>query len=281
MKWLTEADKANMTTLDILKHETIEYLTNEHNNQIHGFYEFSGYWSRKDEAMRQLSAERKQYLAELFDYMTSITIENIVAWTREDGKGYQSLYAGTGRYSESYKYQKRQAQATKHTDFIKSNYGILRRVRWHVGAVLNRLTLNEVKSHVDEVAKSEIENKFWNDKGSRFSNAIFRLEICKTWLAGTNHEAIIDNKLAEVSQQYLAFKEIDITSISALPYVKTMEELRQVATDLTAEQAEHKRVICEADKVKNELHKQMDEANVDVGGMRLTEALKLKEYITK
>lgn len=289
MRFRTQAEEAEMTTLEKLKVETTDYLTDEHNNQVKGFYEWNGYWRTKEEATKQTCSsgnglrERLEHLPELFDYMSSITPAMIAEWTKQEGlEGLRRWpYAGRGRYSKDYKYHLSQAGATTKSEAVTKNYAILRRVRWHVGAYLNRLTEAEVKQHVKEIADDELNSTFWNDKGSRYSNAIFRLEICKSWLAGTDHEQKVDVMLGIVSMSWLKSKNIDVTEINNSDYGKAMQELKDADASMTQVKAEHKLVINELEAAIADLRAKVKQHDRDISGMSLTNILKLKGYIEK
>lgn len=271
------------STLDRLKAETLDYLTGESNNQVRGFYEFSGYWERKDRAMSQLDNARKEHLAELFDFMSSITIEQLAEATRTQGREWLRKY-GThwsrgGRISDSEHYAMRQSGASTHSKSVINNYEILRRARWHIGAVLNRLTESEVRDHIEAVATSELQSTTWPQESSRFSNAIFRLEIALSWLAGTDHENIARTKLAEVAAAWLKSKNIDIASITGTEYEKAMTELRARIVRNDGVIAGHKEAIKDTEEDSHKARAEMREQDKDISGMRLTELLKLRDYI--
>lgn len=284
-------DTTGMTTLERLEAETRDYLDSEHNNQIKGFYDFDGYWRKKAEAMEKLDADRREHLEELYTYMSSITVDDLVTWTQENGR--QQLkywpYAGVGRVSDGRQYGIRHAGATASGTIVQNNWKILQRVRWHVGATLRRniagrvytaLADTEVMQHVEDVASSELNSTFWSDEGSRFSNAIFRLEICQSWLAGTEHERIINERLAGVSRAWLLFKDVPLdTGILEDNYAETMKRANEQILD-------HEKAI-ETNRVSTDSHKEhisdlrrtKRDANRDLGGMSLSLAMKLKRFI--
>lgn len=190
--------------------QIMEYLTHENNNQIRGFYHFDGYWTRKNKAMESLSPDLIPHLDEVFDLMSSITIADIVEKARTEGREWMRKYAnyGPGRRSESQKMMSRVAAAHTTTSFILKNWEILQRVRFHIGAFLNKLTREEVVDHITKIADSELNSTFWKDQESRFSNTVFRLEIAKSWLEDTDHEDVVDDKLRHVALQWLSFHNL-------------------------------------------------------------------------
>ena len=284
-------DTTGMTTIERLKAETRDYLDSEHNNQIRGFYHFDGYWTKKAKAMEDLDADRREHLEELYAYMCGITIDDLETWTRESGM--QQLkywkYAGVGRVSDGRKQALRHAAARASGSIVQNNWKILQRVRWHVGATLRRniagkvytaLADTEVMQHVEDVASSELNSTFWSDEGSRFSNAIFRLEICKSWLAGTEHERIINERLAGVSRAWLLFKDVPIgTGIIEDNYTETIrraneqiEEHEQAIKSSQTSIDSHKEHISDLRRTKRD-------ANRDLDGMSLSLAMKLKGFV--
>lgn len=289
MRFLTSEEKANMTTLEILKHEVTAYLTDEHNNQIQGFYEWSGYWDTKEKATTPSCisgnglSQRLEHLPELFDYMSSITPEQIRDMTRAEGKeGMRRWpYAGVGRYPDHFKRHRKMAAATINSEAVRNNYAILRRVRWHVGAYLNKLTRAEVQEHVDEVTAHELNSDFWHDTGSRYSNAMFRLKIAKSWLADTDHEDVINRKLGEVASLWLAYHKIDLAKVNASKYNQAVKELRDAEASLKEIKAEHKQVVTEIDAAIHDLRTQVKELDRDVSGMSLTQIMELEGFISE
>ena len=287
---LTKAQTEGMTTLERLQAEVRDSLTSECCNQIRGFYDFTGYWTSRDEAIgkskrcgrRGLDADRKQYLAELFGYMGLITTQDIAQWTRDEGKEHMRRfpYAGVGRYPEHYKMARRQAGATIGTTSVQKSYSILRRTRWHIGAVLNQLTREEVENHVAEVTDHELSSTFWKDGGANYSNAIFRLEICKGWLKGTGHEQVVINKLAEVADAWLEHQGIG-ESESTSSYADIVSAFRETIDEYESQIAEHREVIRRLEDAADECRKQTKGVDEEVKGMSLSRIVKLRNYVNE
>jgi len=232
MKILTEQQQ---TKLEQVKKEVFDYLTHLQNNQIRGFHDFDGYWKKKDEAMKELKADKVEILPQIHDYMKSITIEQIVEAAHTEGRDWLRKYGKSiGRPSESQKYARKQAYCSANTDFIKTNFAILQRATLHVGFSIGRFPA-ETLQKIEEVANHELNPTFYTHTKSRFSNAIFRLEILKSYLIGGKYEQAINDKLKQVANDFKAYLEGEVGIIQLDEFRKELQPLNEAQSKAAAE----------------------------------------------
>ncbi len=221
-------------TLSELQKETFEYLTHQSNNQIRGFYEFDGYWKKKEEALKELSPSRKENLKELHAYMNSITIEQVVKATQESGREWLHKYGkhgGRGRTSDAEIYARKEAYCHAKSPFIIKNMEILNRVKLHVGFCLG-IFPKETLTHINEVANSELKSTFYTHPKSQLSNAIFRLEILKSYLVGGKYEKAVNVKLKEVSGEMKIYLEKEVGILDLDGYKKEIAPVNDLVSDI-------------------------------------------------
>lgn len=209
----TQLTTTETTTLVSLKNDVFSYLTDLHNNQIKGFYDWDGYWKKKDEL--ELNANQKEYLPQLHEYMNSITINDIVKATNESGREWLKKYGnyGRGRKYSSQLYSLKQSAASINSSFVKNNFEILTRCRLFVGFYLGIYNENEVLELIEMTKKHELESTFYSHRKSQISNAIFRMEILYSFLKDSPYNEICLNELKGLANMQLDYlsKEEGIT----------------------------------------------------------------------
>jgi len=200
-----------------IKDDIEEYLKHSNNNQIKGFYNFSGYWSRdkKDKALASLSARNKENLKEIYGYMMSITEKDIEEMIISYYTDWLNKYGNVGR-SNNEKEAKKLIEYPG--DTAKLNFNILKRVRFFVGCSIGYYNKDEVLSWIKEIKGEEVNDTFWKDKDTRLSNCIFSLSILKSYLEGSPYEAFVNEELKNLAKVRLELngvnKEIEIGNLS-------------------------------------------------------------------
>ena len=237
--------QVNNTILETLKSDVFSYLTHLHNNQIKGFYEWTGYWKKKQEL--ELSPLQSQYLKELHDYMKSITIQDIVKAAKTEGREWLHKYGnyGRGRRSESQKYASKQAYAHPNSTFINDNYKILERVRKFVGFYLGIFDETEVSELIKETKEHELNSAFYTHPKSQISNAIFRLEILYSFLKDSPFDALCLTELKELAKMQVEYLRVNENKTLDLPaftndIAPINEEISQVKAAINDTQEEKK-----------------------------------------
>lgn len=252
MKNLTEQQQ---TKLEQVKREIFDYLTHPHNNQIRGFYDFNGYWANKDKAMQGLTSDKVQILPQIHDYMKSITIEQIVEAAHEEGRNWLHKYGKSiGRPSDSQKYAMKQVYCSINTDFIKTNFEILQRVSLHVGFCIGRFPA-ETLQKIEDVANHELNSTFYTHTKSRLSNAIFRLEILKSYLIGGKYESAINNKLKQVANDFKTYLESEVGAIQLDEFRKELAPLNDAQSKAAAQLIRNKQTEKQIKEKQEEIRK--------------------------
>lgn len=254
-------------TLDTLKNEVFSYLTHLHNNQIRGFYDWTGYWKRKQEL--EIKPPQSEYLNELHDYMKSITIEDIVKAANIEGREWLHKYGnyGRGRRSDSQKYASKQAYAHPKSSFINDNFEILQRVRKFVGFYLGIFDEQEVKELIKETKESELNSTFYTHPKSQISNAIFRLEILYSFLKDSPFDALCLAELKELAKMQVEYLKVNENKTLDLPgFTKDItpinEEIDQVKTAITQTQEEEKELKNKLSELRTKAKEVKEKYNV-------------------
>lgn len=235
----------NNNILTTLKNDVFRYLTHLHNNQIKGFYDWTGYWKKKNEL--EIKRPQSEYLPELHEYMKSITIQEIVKAANEEGREWLHKYGnfGRGRRSESQKYASKQAYAHPHSTFINDNFKILQRVRKFVGFYLGIFDETEVRELIKETKEHELNSTFYTHPKSQISNAIFRLEILYSFLKDSPFDAICLAELKELAKMQVEYLKVNENKTLNLPaftndIAPINEEITQVKAAINHTQEEKK-----------------------------------------
>jgi len=198
--------------LEKLKHETFEYLTHEHNNQIKGFYDFDGYWKNKDEALKTLTDDRKKYLKELYFYMGTIELDNIKKEFKKEMKKHREYLSCHDNRSS--RYREYISTLSKSTKICQENLDILMRVKFFVGCCVGYYNKEEVLKMIKNTKNDELNSTFYKDEDSRKSNAIFRLKILKTYLIDSPFVDLVNKELKEIAQKRLELNKININDLN-------------------------------------------------------------------
>ncbi len=191
------------------REEILDYLTSPSNNQVKGFYDFDGYWQNKDEAMKELTPERKANLTEYWAIMMSITPEELTKLTHDKWIEWAGKYTpGNGRSS---RYREAIHNAAKSKEIATKNMEILQRTRFHVGCCVGYFNKEEVSKMVQNVIDGETGEKakaFWKDEDARLSNCIFRLKILRTYLEASPYLGDINIELKNWATKRLELHNI-------------------------------------------------------------------------
>jgi len=181
--------------------EILEYLKTDGCNQVRGFYDFSGYWQNKDEAVASLSEERKQNLKSIWGEMISITEKEIEEEIISYSNDWLKKYGNVGRSNNEKQMKQNILNASS---LAKENFKILSRTRFFVGCSIGYFNEEEVKEMIKNVKEDELNSTFWkNREDTRLSNCIFRLNILKSYLEKSPYEKDIKAEIKEISVKRL------------------------------------------------------------------------------